>query len=83
MYWSSDPFLMLAEEHVRDLYEDARRAARVHEATARRRPRGFGIYGWIGRALAARSAPARLRTAERRGASAEPDRGDRERRPAA
>jgi len=85
MYWSSDPFLMLAEEHMRDLHEDARRAARIQEVTAERRaarrPRRFGIARWIGRALAGRSARARRRAAaSARGASAGRDRVETERR---
>ena len=85
MFGSSDPFLMLAEERLRDLHEDARRAARVQEATDRRpAPRGrrrFGIAGWIGRALASRSASIRLRAAAfGRGAAADSDRLTAERR---
>ena len=48
--WMGDPFLMLAEEHKRDLYDDARHYALLREAGAGRRSgRTDGILGWIGR----------------------------------
>ena len=89
MYRHSDPFLMLVEEHLRDLHEDAQREARVQAITTRRRAprarRGVGILRWIGRAF--RSPRAHLRAAgSPRGASTESDRDARDprgRRPAA
>jgi len=86
--YSGDPFLMLAEDRIRELHEAARLDARARAAAAARGvSRGFGVYGWIGRVLAVRSGSARLRAAaSHRGASAERDRDDRGRsgrRPAA
>ena len=53
--WMGDPFLMLAEEHKRDLYDDARHYALLREAGAGRRSgRTDGILGWIGRRLGIR-----------------------------
>jgi len=61
--WMGDPFLMLAEEHKRDLYDDARHYALLREAGAGRRSgRTDGILGWIGRRLGIRSRQAPLRT---------------------
>ena len=62
--WMADPFLLLAEERQRDLFEDARRYALVREAGAGRRDvRTRAIAAWLGRALGIRPRRAPIRTA--------------------
>ena len=85
--WMGDPFLMLAEEHKRDLYDDARHYALLREAGAGRRSgRTDGILGWIGRRLGIRPGQTPLETAPLGRASAGRDAAGQDaegRRPAA